>query len=232
MTLLLLLACDHNAYPLESALWRSEGPTAELMLSSEPLVCTDFVIGESTAALPGDKVGFWFTSFDTSFEGDYYLGLSGGGASDQNGGAFERSFSAWIDEEGEEELGSTRGKATLTDVGMDEVVGSAATDLFDVSFRAQNCDSVDNRCESAEVCDGLDNDCDSEVDEGVKETLYLDEDGDGYGSGAAEVRCPGAGLVDNDADCNDGDPDQSPGSAERCDGDDNDCDASIDEGAC
>ncbi len=58
-------------------------------------------------------------------------------------------------------------------------------------------------------------------------TMYLDEDGDGYGSEEAEF-CSGedtTGYVDDGGDCNDEDADVNPGAEEICeDGIDNDCD--------
>lgn len=58
------------------------------------------------------------------------------------------------------------------------------------------------------VYDGLDNDCDSSTPDD-------DLDGDGYLS---------------DTDCNDADPDINPGEAEICNGADENCDGSVDEG--
>ncbi len=82
--------------------------------------------------------------------------------------------------------------------------------------------ALGNGCEcpvtndGVEVCDGRDNDCDGEADEG------FDEDGDGFP------------IVDGcrpgyPADCDDADPERSPGTAERCNGVDDDCDGETDE---
>ncbi|MCC7384489.1 MAG: VWA domain-containing protein [Deltaproteobacteria bacterium] len=61
----------------------------------------------------------------------------------------------------------------------------------------------------AEVCDNLDNDCDGDADDG------FDQDGDGVAS------CAG--------DCDDANAFKSPRLAERCDCDDNNCNAQTDE---
>jgi MYXO-CTERM domain-containing protein len=69
-----------------------------------------------------------------------------------------------------------------------------------------------------ELCDGVDNDCDGTADEG----LTFDADNDGYTSIGS---CAGSGD-----DCNDGNPAAWPGNPEVCDGVDNDCNGSVDEG--
>ena len=71
---------------------------------------------------------------------------------------------------------------------------------------------------SLEVCDGRDNDCDGLADEG----LSTDADGDGH---TAPGSC--SGTAD---DCNDQNPLINASAVEVCDGIDNDCDGSTDEG--
>jgi len=88
---------------------------------------------------------------------------------------------------------------------------------------------------ASEYCDLVDNDCDSSVDESSAvdaSTWYRDSDSDGYGSLATSTRSCNSpvGYVSNSSDCNDGSAGISPGATEVCDGADNDCDASTDEG--
>jgi hypothetical protein len=85
---------------------------------------------------------------------------------------------------------------------------------------------------ASEVCDSIDNDCDGVVDDGVTLTWYQDSDGDGYGTASTFVSgCSApAGYVANASDCNDRRSGTYPGAAEACDGLDNDCDGSVDEG--
>lgn len=58
-----------------------------------------------------------------------------------------------------------------------------------------------------------------------------DEDGAGDPSVSVEACSTPAGYVDNDDDCDDGCMGCLPGGTEVCDGHDNDCDESVDEGA-
>ena len=97
-----------------------------------------------------------------------------------------------------------------------------------------DCDDLDPRASPAasESCNGRDDDCDGLVDEGTPPdaaTWYTDADGDGYGSD--EVRAcdapPGTSWLGDD--CDDADPEVSPGADELCGGDDEDCDGEIDE---
>ncbi len=85
---------------------------------------------------------------------------------------------------------------------------------------------------AAEICDGLDNNCNGEIDEGVKTTFYRDADGDGYGNAAITTQACSApsGYVNNNTDCNDANAAINPGATEVCDGLDNNCNGTIDEG--
>ncbi len=98
-----------------------------------------------------------------------------------------------------------------------------------------DCDDGDRdrRPGAPERCNGLDDDCDGSVDEDAGfVATYADADGDGFGSGMPMAQCAVAGLRTlTPGDCDDGDPGNRPGAAERCDGVDNDCDGTSDEGA-
>ncbi|MCB9633946.1 MAG: hypothetical protein H6721_17645 [Sandaracinus sp.] len=76
---------------------------------------------------------------------------------------------------------------------------------------------------AAEVCNGLDDDCTGGANYEIAPGDFEDDDGDGV----ADIGC---GLP-RGIDCDDFDPITSGGSAEACDGRDNDCDDAIDEGA-
>jgi hypothetical protein len=125
---------------------------------------------------------------------------------------------------GDKAGGGSVDTGALADVVDEDGDGFAADEDCDDSDASINAGAT-------ETCDGIDNDCDGEVDEGVTDTWYLDQDGDGYGDPGQLVEdcSQPAGSVSAPTDCDDGDADIRPGAAERCDGVDNDCDGEIDE---
>lgn len=86
-----------------------------------------------------------------------------------------------------------------------------------------------------ESCDGVDDDCDGNIDEdGVDApTWYADRDGDGHGDpDAATIACAAPpGAVASFDDCDDTRSGTRPGAVETCDGRDEDCDGTVDDGA-
>ena len=84
---------------------------------------------------------------------------------------------------------------------------------------------------AVDVCNEIDDDCDDEIDEDGDETIYADMDGDGWGDNDSPgTGCPSSGWALEGGDCDDDDPQVSPGqSTDYCDGQDTDCDGDIDE---
>ena len=97
----------------------------------------------------------------------------------------------------------------------------------------EDCDDNDAQVNpgSDELCDGYDNNCDGEVDEGVLETFYFDNDGDGFGNEEDTVEACEApeGYTPNGNDCDDMESSAYPSAPEQCDEIDNDCDGIVDE---
>ena len=101
---------------------------------------------------------------------------------------------------------------------------------------ASDCDDGDASLHpgAAEYCDGVDEDCDGIADEGAVDaaTWYQDGDGDGYGGTIALAACTQpSGYLATSTDCDDADTSVHPGASEHCDGVDEDCDGTVDDGA-
>ena len=87
---------------------------------------------------------------------------------------------------------------------------------------------------ATEVCNGIDDNCNALTDDGLTFiTYYADADGDGFGNAAVTViTCSGAptGYVANSLDCNDSNAAIKPTATEVCNGIDDNCNGSADDG--
>jgi hypothetical protein len=126
--------------------------------------------------------------------------------------------------------GDGYGDAAIWMIACDQPTGYVA-DSSDC-----NDDPQDNGAlfypDATEYCDGLDNNCNGVIDDPQK-IWYADLDRDGYGDPNASIEdgCDGddVGLVTDNTDCDDSDPNANPGETEVCDGIDNDCDGDTDD---
>ena len=125
-----------------------------------------------------------------------------------------------------------------------KTITSNDTDCDD-TYEVSNSSAFTGDCDDSEgsvhpnaeeLCNGVDDNCVNGVDEGVKTTYYLDNDGDGYGlcSSTTEACDPPTGYVDECASCDDDPLDNNasihPGADEVCDNVDNDCAGGVDDG--
>jgi|GEM_PF-6119977 len=100
----------------------------------------------------------------------------------------------------------------------DGVTRCGADGAYDTADDDCDDDDPDNAPTLAETCDGDDNNCDGDVDEG------FDADDDGV------PFCGRDGIAGNDDDdCDDTDPDITPGSFDSCTGTDTNCNGVADE---
>jgi hypothetical protein len=99
-----------------------------------------------------------------------------------------------------------------------------------------DCDDTDALVNPGEFevgCNGVDDDCDGLVDEFSGGTLwYEDTDGDFYGNpNVILLACfQPSGFVGNPGDCDDTDATVHPGANDFCNGIDDDCDGTVDNG--
>ncbi len=83
-----------------------------------------------------------------------------------------------------------------------------------------------------EICDELDNNCNSQADEGVTTTYYQDIDNDAYGNSTVTIEACSLpfGYAGQNSDCNDLNSYINPAAAELCNGIDDNCNITVDEG--
>jgi len=85
---------------------------------------------------------------------------------------------------------------------------------------------------ATETCNGVDENCNSQVDEGMTQTFYPDQDNDNYGiiPGSVDVCSQPAGFASVPGDCDDTLSGVNPVAVEVCNGQDDNCDGTVDEG--
>ncbi|HOY96859.1 MAG TPA: MopE-related protein, partial [Catalimonadaceae bacterium] len=126
--------------------------------------------------------------------------------------------------------GDNYGNAAVSTLECSQPIGYVAnsTDCNDGNFLANPG--------ATEICgNGIDDNCNGATDEGcVLYTFYQDSDGDTYGNPAVSTTSNNptvpSGYVTNSLDCNDGNPAVNPAASEICNGIDDNCDGTIDNG--
>ena len=104
---------------------------------------------------------------------------------------------------------------------------------------ATDCDDGNDQIapDADEICDEIDQNCNGVVDEGVQNTYFADEDGDGFGANPSvtagiEACSLPVGYSENSDDCDDNaqtGANNNPDADEICDGVDNNCNSIVDE---
>ena len=126
--------------------------------------------------------------------------------------------------------------ATLGDLDADNdgVISSACCNGAESGRCGADCDDSNPLVQpgATDDCNGIDDDCDGIVDNGGGTTFYRDRDGDGHGDATEPTNActipVGYATLNND--CDDANAAKNPGAPEICDGLDNDCDGTVDEG--
>ncbi len=126
-------------------------------------------------------------------------------------------------------------------------IDACAETLPGYSRDATDCDDGCASCRpgGTEICDGLDQDCSGAADEGLLSVFYADCDRDGFVAAGAmstagcaapasgPAACPSGAWISSppaQPDCDDSCAACRPGGTEVCDGADQDCDTTVDEG--
>jgi gliding motility-associated-like protein len=103
-------------------------------------------------------------------------------------------------------------------------------------YISNNQDCNDNNVSvnpfSNEICNNADDNCNGQIDEGVLNTYYFDNDGDTFGNpnNATSACIQPIGYVSNGNDCNDNAANINNAAAEFCNQIDDNCNNQIDEG--
>ncbi|MAA78584.1 MAG: hypothetical protein CL916_04940 [Deltaproteobacteria bacterium] len=103
-------------------------------------------------------------------------------------------------------------------------------------LNSEDCNDSDTQAypNAVEFCDNVDNNCDGTIDEDSSidaSIWYVDSDGDGFGTSTVTYNAciQPSNYVANTLDCNDDNDEIHPNANEICNGEDDNCDGTIDE---
>ncbi|MEZ4317006.1 MAG: MopE-related protein [Myxococcota bacterium] len=147
-------------------------------------------------------------------------------------------FSVCVDDCDDANPAIRPGAPETTCNGVDDDCNPATVDAPDLdadgASTCLDCDDADpTRFPGApEVCDEVDNDCNGGVDDGLPTSdWFQDLDGDSWGDAVVATSCAQPpGSVEDGGDCDDTLASIHPGAIEVCDGVDQDCDGTADDG--
>jgi surface protein len=101
------------------------------------------------------------------------------------------------------------------------------------SLDNSDCNDADSTIHfgASETCNGMDDNCNGIADEGLEQTYFLDNDGDGFGWAASFISdcVQPPGYVLNSADCDDNAGAVNPGATEICNFIDDNCNGLSDD---
>jgi hypothetical protein len=134
----------------------------------------------------------------------------------------------------DEGLRVTRYRDADGDTWGTSVTASVCPDWTGYASRNGDCDDSRSNVNpgATELCgNNLDDNCNGAIDEN-RVAVYRDFDGDTYGNPASSILAcgPGSGYVRDNTDCNDGNVAINPAAAEACNGIDDNCNVTVDEG--
>jgi len=205
------------------------------------------LIGTDYGVTSGNNASLSWPGLAQNTEYEWYVDVSDGTATTT--GPTWSFTTAQTDADGDGVPDATDNCPSVYNPGQEDLdlddIGDACDDDADgdgydaVAAGGTDCDDTNAAINpgATEACNGVDDDCDGLVDDDDPDvvdqaTWYLDSDSDTFGDPAVSTQAcdQPAGYVANNTDCDDSDDTVYPGATEACNGIDDDCDGTVDEG--